>query len=266
MIKINSELPMCLLSENNYLNEYDFILFHLYESDNKYKEYYKNQKRFSILDNSAYEFYVQGKELDMKLYREVIDDLVPDLYILPDVLMNKNKTLKLTKEFLKIHSSNIKSYPMGTIQGDTPEEMIECLEEYFKLGIDHIAIPFHNSFYTKYDIDWCLANYFKEQLGEITLDHIYAMGRIKFMKDNKRLFKKCKHIHLLGSHCPLEKVFYKNYQTMDTGYPVKCGMVGWKLFEEREKPNIIIDDFMSIDLSPMTKALIIDNVEKFRRL
>lgn len=53
---------------------------------------------------------------------------------------------------------------------------------------------------------------------------------------------------------------------MDTGYPVKCGIAGERLFEEKEKPNIIIDDFMSTDLSPITKNLIIDNVEKFRRL
>lgn len=266
MIKINSELPMCLLSENKRLNEYDFVLFHLYNSNPDYRIYYKNLSRFCILDNSAYEFYIKGEELNMDLYREAIDDLIPDFYILPDVLMNKDKTLELSKKFLNKPINSLSPDPMGTLQGNTPEEMVECLKEYKKLGIRAIAIPFHNYFYTEYKVDSDIKEFFEEQFGMINKDHLYAMGRIQFMRDHKDLLEEMGHVHILGSHCPIEKVFYRNFQTMDTGYPVKCGIAGEKLFEEKEKPNIIIDDFMSIPLSPMTKALIIDNIEKFRRL
>ena len=266
MIKINSELPMCLLSENKRLNEYDFVLFHLYNSNPDYRIYYKNMSRFCILDNSAYEFYIKGKELDMDLYKEAINDLMPDLYILPDVLMDKDKTLELSKRFLDKPIDNLKSDPMGVLQGNTPEEMIECFKEYKKLGIRAIAIPFHNSFYTDYKVDGDIKEFFSEQFRRITKDHLYAMGRVQFMRDHKDLLEDMCHVHILGSHCPIEKVFYGNFQTMDTGYPVKCGIAGERLFEEKEKPNIIIDDFMSTDLSPITKNLIIDNVEKFRRL
>ena len=56
-MKINSELPMCLLSQNNGINEYDFVLFHLYISNKDYRNYYRNQRvlfpgRLMILDNS----------------------------------------------------------------------------------------------------------------------------------------------------------------------------------------------------------------------
>ena len=91
MIKINSELPMCMLDKNNTYNEYDFVLFHLYVSNTEYRNYYLNQRgtnpsRLMILDNSAYEFYVKGEQLDLQEFFEAICELKPDMYILPDGL------------------------------------------------------------------------------------------------------------------------------------------------------------------------------------
>ena len=68
-MKINSELPLCMLSCNNQLNEYDFVLFHLYESNQSYKEYFLNQRinhrdRIMIFDNSAYEYYIKGENFN----------------------------------------------------------------------------------------------------------------------------------------------------------------------------------------------------------
>ena len=37
MLKINCELPKCMLEDNNELNEYDFVLFHLYIKDAEYR-------------------------------------------------------------------------------------------------------------------------------------------------------------------------------------------------------------------------------------
>ena len=58
MIKINSEIPLCMLDNNNELNEYDFVLFDLYKTNQKYREYFLNQRkeypeRLMIFDNSA---------------------------------------------------------------------------------------------------------------------------------------------------------------------------------------------------------------------
>jgi hypothetical protein len=102
---INSELPICMLDRNNDLNEYDFVLFHLYISNKEYREFYWKQRlsqpnRLMILDNSAYEFFIKGETLDMDTFVRVINELQPDMYILPDTLMNMDKTLKDTREFL----------------------------------------------------------------------------------------------------------------------------------------------------------------------
>ena len=109
-------------------------------------------------------------------------------------------------------------------------------------------------------------NDFEENFGTLTLDHKYAIGRVQFLRNYGELLKDFKHIHILGSHCPLEKIYYNDFQTMDTGYPVKCGVAGYKLFEEPSKPNIIIDDFMDEEFSTCAKDLIISNVEQFKLL
>ena len=53
---------------------------------------------------------------------------------------------------------------------------------------------------------------------------------------------------------------------MDTGYPVKCGYVGYELFKEPHKPNIIIDEFLDKILPEDTTELIAKNVIKFKNL
>lgn len=273
MIKINSELPNCMLDLNNELNDYDFILFHLYKNNNVYKEYYKQNKsnnRFTILDNSAYEFYVKGEELDVESYVDTICELNPNLYILPDVLMDKEKTLNGVFKFLKEYKDKIESKtdskPLAVVQGNSEEEFMECLLQYRDNGISNIAIPFHNSFFLDIKPDEYILNDFGSEFGKINKDHKYAMGRIQWVIKNKYILNLFDHVHFLGSHCPLEKVYYKDYQSMDTGYPVKLGMVGEKLFREREKPNIIIDEFIDEELTSQTKMLIIDNVLKFKCL
>ena len=93
------------------------------------------------------------------------------------------------------------------------------------------------------------------------------MGRIRFVDDARLLLRKFDHVHLLGSHCPAEKAFHgRDVDTIDTGYPVKCGIAGYKLFEEPAKPDIIIDDFMTTELTPAQQALIDSNINKFKSI
>lgn len=267
-MKINSELPLCLLDVNNELNEYDFVLFHLYKSNKTYRDYFLNQRstnpnRLMIFDNSAYEFYIKGEELNLNEYRLAIEELTPDYYILPDKLMDMEATIESTVEFLMNYKPMVCSKPLGVIQGDSEEELLICLDEYKKMEIDAVAVPFHNSFYLSYKKSEQIINDFIDTFETLTEDHQYAMGRIAFMMNNKNKFKEFDHVHILGSHCPLEKLYYKMFKTMDTGYPVKCGIAGYRMFCEPEKPNIIIDDFMDEGLDEKTRELIIRNVMRF---
>ena len=295
MIKINSELPQTLLESHNVeLNEYDFVLFHLYLSNPSYRDYFDqlretHPERLMILDNSAYEFYVKGERLDLDAYERAIISLNPDYYILPDTLMDKDQTLRDTLVFHANHQRLIERYfdslditpprPIAVVQGKTIEEFDDCLIALLNMGYTDIALPFHNRFFLE-DFDECdgeIARAFSSNGYQICTEDVrYAMGRCMWLKhhglgmlyDNGR--PRFSHLHFLGSHCPAEKAYYttlfpeaKNI-TMDTGYPVKLAIQGQTLGTERKKPSTIIDDFMDAALDPLTTKLIEENVNKFK--
>jgi hypothetical protein len=284
-IKINCELPNQMLKMNAHLNDYDFVLFHLYSADKEYREYYLDQRKYHpgrlmILDNSAYEFFVKGMELDVQGYMRVIDELKPDIFLLPDTLMDMDATLAQSKAFLSIMNrcyGGSASKPMAVLQGNSSKELITCAELYKSMGITHIAIPFHNSFYITYSeaIDDYLddpnmshiRNEWRLIRGKIGLDDQYALGRVRFLHQYAGILSGFEHVHLLGSHQPLEKKFESDLpwiKTMDTGYPVKCGIAGIELGHETVKPEVIIDDFLNDRLSVDCEKMITRNIQKFK--
>lgn len=295
MIKTNSELPITLLNKyNEKLNDFDFVLFHLYISEPEYKQYFddlrkRHPERRMIFDNSAYEFFVKGEKLDLDKYEKMIIELNPDYYILPDTLMDKEKTMMDIIKFQNIHQKNIDEYfnkiggsapqPIAVVQGNTINEFNSCLTMILNMGYTNIAIPFHNSFF-KEEITECDGDISYEfataGYNICTEDVRYAMGRCMWMKywglgilspNGKPLYNV---LHFLGSHCPAEKRYLKtlfsknNNVSMDTGYPVKCAIEGVVLGKEKHKPKTIIDDFMLNEFEMKEQRLIEDNVNTFR--
>jgi hypothetical protein len=274
-MKINSELPLCLLNKNEELNEFDFVLYHLYSSCEEYKNHFLNLRkthpnRTMILDNSAYEYFIKGEELSFDGFLEAILELQPDYYILPDTLMDYNKTINGVDEFMKNYSYRItNSKPMAVLQGNEVNDFTNCASHYKSIGIEAICIPFHNSFLKEMGLlcDQDIQGEFMETYNcPVTIDMLYAAGRVQFVRNHEDLLKSFNYVHMLGSHCPLEKIFYKDFDSMDTGYPVKCAYVGDVLFEEKSKPNVIIDEFLYDDLDVKTKNIIVLNIEKFKKL
>lgn len=271
----NSELPMCMLHRNEELNNMDFVLFHLYKGNEEYKKYYnqlheKEPTRLTILDNSAYEFYIKGEELIEEEYVSAIEEYKPSLYICPDVLMDKEKTLELTIPFLEKYSVrfNRHSLPLCVIQGNTAQELIHCLIKYYRCGKTCIAIPFHNSFFKEY-ADEHVLNEWRLEFGGLTEDMKYAAGRCSFIQQHKDILSQAMYIHLLGSHNPWERFWIEKncpglVNSMDTGYPVKVGYAGYELFKEPNKPEVIIDDFLNEELDMETQERIARNVLKFK--
>lgn len=270
----NCELPNTLLNYNMELNDYDFVLFHLLRDNSEYREYYYNMRRthperLMILDNSAYEFFVKGEELNLDEFKYYIEDLQPDYYILPDKLMDHDKTIEMVNDFInnyEIESKNIfDPKPLAVAQGKTSEELTDCLIRYKVLGIDYVGIPFHLSFYKTYRIHDDISFEFMTTYEECNEDLLYAMGRVSWIRDHENVLRMFEDkVHLLGSHCPLEKLFYKNFYSMDTGYPVKLGIVETKLFEEKQKPNVIIDEFLDKELNENQISLIKENINIFK--
>lgn len=284
-IKINSELPLTMLDRNVELNQYDFVLFHLYKEYPEYRKYYKDLRnthpeRIMIFDNSAYEFFVKGEKLDLEEYAMAVIDLCPDYYILPDKLMDKRVTLDMTYLFLAQYGINIiKAFantgkkvpkPLAVAQGNSVEDLFDCLLKYHEDRIRNVALPFHNSFF-KDDYSPEYADRVRLEFGSLNDDRRYMLGRHRFIASAKLLLQAFEYVHLLGSHCPFEKRLYEEtgfdfIKSIDTGYPVKCAIAGYELFKEPTKPDIIIDEFMTAPLSDEQKKLICININKFKSL
>lgn len=277
MIQISSELPKCLLDDEDNINDYDFVLYHTYLKDSEYREHYLQKRidkpnRLMILDNSAYEFFVSGEQFNEDDYIKVINELKPDYYIVPDELMNKDKTLQNFEHWIKfsIKKVNKKSKPYFTPQGRDKSELLDCLWEMMdKINVrklpKNLCFPFHNDFLREMYIPQIVQDNFKFPLS--TDDH-YAAGRVALLfqlyyqgsLDGYR-------IHLLGSHNPRELNMLKRIpqiKTFDSGYPVKLGVEGIRIGTETEKPKTIIDNFYNKKLDTKTKNLIKHNVSQVR--
>ena len=98
MIKVSHECPKSLFEKSKGFNDYEYCLGHLYASDPGYKAFYKEQSasgRECILDNSIFE----GRGLSNEEFADIIMDLKPSHYIIPDVL--EYKDAPIYKSFLK---------------------------------------------------------------------------------------------------------------------------------------------------------------------
>lgn len=295
------EVPNSLLEYNLSLNDFDFVLYHLYRSNPTYKNYYNRIRKFRhirecILDNSAYEFSINGQEFDLDEFMLSISELKPDKIIAPDSLGDLQKTIEDLQEFfelcvlrdpLEIRGSsggqNYKDHIMPVAQGNSSGQLIESLYEYAYGGYSNVCIPFHNPAFLEDSLTTVPLDifYYVKKTKKGCLDDKYALGRARFIKDNIEFLEDYfDRIHLLGSHNPAEKKILRSsigpllpepseltdplLITMDTGYPVKCGIAGIELGSETEKPELILDDFIETELDSETKNLIIQNIYKFR--
>lgn len=273
------ELPKCMLEYEDTLNDYDFVLYHQYLKDETYRNNYLNKRkthpdRMMILDNSAYEFFVSGEKFIEEDFIRVIKELKPTYYIVPDVLMDYQKTFENFMRWIEIVPTISDSQPYFVPQGRTFDEFMDCAARMsslirFNNLPKNFCIPFHNDFFL--DRNKLYSTKIKRLIfrrRELTKDEEYAYGRIVLMDKLTSLYPNYT-FHMLGSHNPIEIMYYDifdNIISFDSGYPVKLAISGIKLGEEKEKPNVIIDDFYGTNLSDSVKELIIYNVNEMRDL
>ena len=243
--KIAVEYPTKYLDRDT-LTDINFVLYHLLNRP-EYAEWAKKKGKMTILDNSAYELHMRGMEFNMEEFVKCINEINPDYFIIPDVLMDMDSTLE---NLLNFPAINTNSKAIAVLQGNSPEELLKCLGVYKQYNIDYVAIPFHNSFFRDMGFE----------LGEKDTDRVYAAGRRKFLHDHKDKFEGLK-VHLLGTHHPEEfKDLPRFVESIDTAYAVKKAIVLSDLLSPG-KPDILIDDIRELSDSQLEK--IHNNVEQF---
>ena len=255
MLFENIIMQLAIISPTSYLekfttfngNNYYMVLAHRYLTDPIYRKFY-DKKRLKtgsiiILDNSACE--LDSALSDQKLI-QVISNLKPDIFVLPDVLDDSAKTLERTLNFITKYNKLIKRKKkdiryIAVPQGKTFTSWMKSFDMFYKNNnIDMIGLSNVSSLNIK---------------GIQSFDRIDA---IKFLECSGYTFNN-KNIHILGlgdsGHLEIGRMSKFQYiEGVDTSAPIVHGYYD-VLFQnhiEYKKINQYLPD----DLSTMTKEQI----------
>ena len=208
------------------LTDYDYCLAHRYLNNEKYRDYMKNQVskgRIVYLDNSLYEL---GKAWNSEEYVDIIKDLNPTYYMLPDMFKNLEKNIESQVNFYKKYS-NLNSKPIIIPHANSlnnPNDNLMLSINKLRDGTNPcamIALPFADYSFENPDN---MEGYFTEEdIPYIPLRQAY----------NRKLFLEYHHnelsnnsIHLLGCKSLAEFDLWSNdfnksnIFSLDTSHPV----------------------------------------------
>jgi hypothetical protein len=221
--------------------------------DEEYVNYYIREFEthdFGILDNGCFEL---GASIDSGILMNIAEKMRPSHLILPDVLHDKDKTLAGSKAFLsaykqKLHTLGIT--PIGVLQGNTFDELDQCLDEFRKLHISYIAIPFD----CIKDSDW-------HNIRFLYFRHLLSRGH----------YIDCQ-FHFLGIQNPSELLLYnkelkERITSIDTSSPIVNGWVGNRYSDyglKADKPKLKLAESLDERLSNEQIELINFNILKFK--
>ena len=225
------------------------------EAEKEYADFYKRKLEtapFSILDNSAFEL---GKSIPFKELYDLSKEYKPTHLVLPDVVNDYTQTINNANEYLKEFREEDIKY-IGVCQGDTFEEIADCIDYYLTERIDIIALPFDLVEKSDYvTVRFRFLNWWYENRFNM------GIGKPKF--------------HLLGCQNPVEFILINNLSialrgliySLDTSSPVINGWEGNKLGPHgliEPKPKVKLADNLDIKLSENQIDLIFRNIKTFR--
>ena len=260
-----------------HFTDYDYALVHLFEDPDKAfaEEYYKffqeslKMGRRVILDNSIFEL---GESFQMEKFFDWVYKLNPTEYIIPDVLEDKEGTIKNAVKWFRLvrqkadEGKVLTSHSIGVLQGKSFKELFEC-HQALSTMVDKIAVSFDYSCYLD---------------GKIVVseEDAYMRGRQEFVSllIDKMLYRDLtrKKLHLLGCFLPQEFHYYSSHQkkyieTLDTSNPVVHGLekIPYGEWGLKGKCRTKLVEYMhlpSSSISDEQKAVIFTNVERFKNL
>lgn len=256
---ISHEIPKQLFPIHDIINDYPYVLGHLLNIDKEYAAFYKKKLEtapFSILDNSAFEL---GKSIPFQELYDLSQEYKPTHLVLPDVVNDYEKTKSNAVEYLKEYkddSSTLKY--IGVCQGDSFEQISDCIDLYVINQVDIIALPFD----LIKDSEW------------VTVRYRFLKWWIKkYYNEYSQYYRNVK-FHLLGCQNPIEFALYKDnpilqnlIYSIDTSSPIINGWVGNKFLEDgllAQKPKDKLADNLDIKLNDEQLELISYNVRKFK--
>lgn len=253
---ISHELPLSLLKVFNKNNDYDFILPRFWKKYSSYREHYSSSTRFKILDNGLFE----GDNYSDKELVDLINEIQPDIFVVPDAWNNANYTSVKAKSWMNNYKKLLpaKTNLMPVLQGSYFDEIRLLLLHLIDLGYKHFAFNHSSDAYQE------LFKHPNKQLNAM-MGRIYIISLLK----QQKILEENHYIHLLGASLPQEFMYYKdlNINSVDTANPVINGALGteYTMGGLLEKSPKKLEDFMEMDLLSKM-GLISWNINKFREM
>ena len=265
-MKVSHESPVSILEISREYNDFDYCLVHLLDQYPSYKDFFKSARqtynREVLLDNSIFEL---GKAFDSREFWVKAKEIMPNMFIVPDVLEDTRGTIESFKTFGE-HTSDIKSSfltkSIGAVQGKNWHELKECYK-FMADNADMIAISFDFSYY--------------QITGEGTT-HLerWCSGRQRFISDliNTGVWNWSKPHHLLG--CSLAKEFryyvdrdIRNIVSCDTSNPIVAAIHGLKYDADyglQSKPSTKLADLIEHNFTDDQLELVKYNTTMFKKI
>jgi len=266
LMKVSHESPVSILDLSKEYNDFDYCLVHLLDQYPLYKDFFKSARqiynREVLLDNSIFEL---GKAFDGHEFWVKAKEIMPNMFIVPDVLEDTKGTIESFKAFEE-STSDIKSSfltkAIGAVQGKNWHELRECYK-FMADNADMIAISFDFSYY--------------QVTGEGTT-HLekWCSGRQRFILDliNTGVWNWSKPHHLLG--CSLAKEFryyvdrdIHNIVSCDTSNPVVAAIHGLKYDADyglQSKPSTKLADLIEHNFTDDQLELVKYNTTMFKKI
>ena len=258
-MKISHEVPICLLEDSLWFNDYQYCLPHLLDQSEEYKDFFIRAKQngvYIIMDNSLHEL---GHAYDSERLLYWINELKPDEFIVPDVWQNMKDSINNAKEWSKIELSEGVT-KVAVVQSTNLGETMNCYQTYRNLGYQKIAFSYGAHYYTE------LSNHPNPNLAK-ALGRIYAIShlyKIRLITDDHR-------VHLLGCQVPQEFSWYKAMpfiETIDTSNPIMATLDGMKYDSTglQTKPKANMNDNFYINCNQIDYELLEHNLYTFHEL
>ena len=258
-MKISHEVPICLLEDSLWFNDYQYCLPHLLDQSEEYKDFFIRAKQnnvYIIMDNSLHEL---GHAYDSERLLYWINELKPNEFIVPDVWQDRQGSIKNAREWSKIELPG-EVTKVAVVQAMNLMEAMACYQDYRDLGYQKIAFSYGADYYKE------LSNHpnphLAKALGRIyMISHLY---KIKLIKDDHR-------IHLLGCQVPQEFSWYiamPFIETIDTSNPIMATLddIDYEPTGLQTKPKANMNDNFYITPDEIDYDLLSHNVGGFREL
>lgn len=255
-MKVSHEIPVAYLEDSKQFNDYDYLLPHLYDTHEGYREYFQKYKndRYVVMDNSLHELgvpYSKGRMIS------IIEDIKPDEFIVPDAWENATTSMRQAKEWSFIElPEGVKK--VAVVQGKSFNDVVKCYQTYKWLGYTKIAFSYGASYYN--DIFPHPNKDVGKALGrQLVISKMIDMG----------IICKTDEIHLLGCSLPQEFLYYKDInqiKSIDTSNPVMAAFDGtiYKYWGLDSKPRTKIDEVVNSDFDSEVWDRILWNTESFK--